>query len=188
MNASLASNCDFKSSTDGKSGVIEVRIPDYVLDVSIVEVGMVLGKTLAAVTIVAGTPTSPSGGPLGWPLCSRARFWIRSAFRALFGPGAVFTLFGRVPSESLSSSDSSVLSFSSSFPTITFVRFKLPCGFFGHRDVFGLLDRVPIHLLLQYHFGPHHSKNIEYDLIPIHICTLVQDLIHLYAPLYKVRT
>jgi hypothetical protein len=101
--------------------VIEVRIPGSVLDVSFVEVGMVLGKTLAAVAIVVGTSTSPSGGPLGWPSYSRAHFWTRSIFRALFGPGAVFTLWGRVPSESLSSSDSSL-------PTITFVKFKPPFG------------------------------------------------------------
>jgi hypothetical protein len=108
--------------------VIEVRIPGSVLDVSFVEVGMVLGKTLAAVAIVVGTSTSPSGGPLGWPSYSRAHFWTRSIFRALFGPGAVFTLWGRVPSESLSSSDSSMLFSSSSLPTITFVKFKPPFG------------------------------------------------------------
>jgi hypothetical protein len=74
MIASLASNCDFKSSTHGKYGVIEKRIPGSVLDVSFVEVGMVLGKTLVVVAIVANTSTSSSGGPLGWPSCSRARF------------------------------------------------------------------------------------------------------------------
>jgi hypothetical protein len=63
MTASLASNYDFRSSINGKSGIIEVRIPGSVLDVSFVEVGMVLGKTLAAVAIVAGTSTSPSGIP-----------------------------------------------------------------------------------------------------------------------------
>jgi hypothetical protein len=44
MTASLASNCDFKSSTDGESGLSEVRIPGSMLDASIVVVGMVLGK------------------------------------------------------------------------------------------------------------------------------------------------
>jgi hypothetical protein len=74
MTASLASNCDFKSSMDGKSGLIKVRIPGFMLDASIVIVGMVLGKTLAAVAIVAGTSTSPSGGALSWPSYRRARF------------------------------------------------------------------------------------------------------------------
>ena len=92
MTASLASNYDFKSSIDGKSGVIEVWILGFVLDVLIVEVGMVFGKTLKAVAIVASTSTSPLGGPLGWPLCSQACFSIHSAFRAFFGPGVVFTL------------------------------------------------------------------------------------------------
>jgi hypothetical protein len=103
MTASLASNCDFKSSINGRFGVIEVRIPGSVLDVSFVEVGMVLGKTLEAMAIVAGTSTSPLGEPLGWPSYSRARFWTRNVFRALLGPGAVFILWGRVPSELLSS-------------------------------------------------------------------------------------
>jgi hypothetical protein len=89
---------------------------------------MVFGKTLAVVAIVAGTSAGLSGGTLGWPSCSRTHFWTRNAFRALLGPSTMFTLWGQVPSESLSSSDSSVLFSSSSLSTSTFVRFKPPCG------------------------------------------------------------
>jgi hypothetical protein len=42
-------------------------------------------------------------------------------------PGIVFTLWGRVPSESLSSSDSSVSSSSYSLSTSPFIRFKPSC-------------------------------------------------------------
>ena len=74
MTASLASNYDFRSSIDGKFGLIEVQILGFVLDASIVIVIMVLGKTLAVVAIVTGTYTGPSGGAVGWPLCSQACF------------------------------------------------------------------------------------------------------------------
>jgi hypothetical protein len=39
---------------------------------------------------------------------------------------------------------------------------------FRYRDVFGLLDGVPIHRLLQYQFRPYHAANVEHDLIPLY--------------------
>jgi hypothetical protein len=117
MITSLASNTDLKSSMDDECGLIKVRIPSSVPDASIVVVGsVVLCKTLAGVATVAGTSATPSGRVLDWPSCSRACFWSRNAFRAFLGPGVVFTLWGRVPSESLLSSDYSILSSSSSLP------------------------------------------------------------------------
>ena len=74
MTASLASNYDFKSFIEGKSGVIEVSILGFVLGVLFVKVGMVLGKTLAIVAIVADTSTISLGGLLRWPSCSQACF------------------------------------------------------------------------------------------------------------------
>jgi hypothetical protein len=109
MTTSLASKCDLKSSMGGEIGLFVVRVPSFMLAASIVVVGSMLGFVVVGVVNVASTSPAPTIGALGWPLCSRARFWLRNSLRAFLGPGDVVTLVGWVSSELLSSSDSSLV-------------------------------------------------------------------------------
>jgi hypothetical protein len=117
----LPSNCDLKSIAEGVLEQGMVRVPRFVLAASIAIISLFHGYPLVAEALTDSKllvllRSIPSIGALGWLSSLRACFRSRNAFRALLGLGAIITLFGRIPLESLSSSDSSMPSSSSSFP------------------------------------------------------------------------
>jgi hypothetical protein len=65
MTISLASNCDFKSSTGGELDLFVVQVPSSVLVASIVIVGSVLSDEVVGVANVASTSRTPTSGALG---------------------------------------------------------------------------------------------------------------------------
>lgn len=111
MTTSLASNYDLKSTMDGVFCKGMVWVPRSVLATSIVIISSVIGKSLLGVALTIGTSlifwrSACSIRTVGWLSSLRTYCWSCNALRAHWSLGTIFTLFGPVPSKSLSSSDS----------------------------------------------------------------------------------
>lgn len=120
MTTYLPSNYDLKSIVEGVLEHGMVRVPRSVLAASIAIISSFYGYPLVEVALTNSKllvllRSIPSIGALSWLSSLQACFRLRNAFRAFLGLGAIITLFGRVPLESLSSLDSSMSYSSSSF-------------------------------------------------------------------------